>query len=164
MASRAAKGKMPTWATGKAVSGSLPRSLRGFTLLELLLVVAIVAVVSVGASLALRDSARSRLDTEAQRLAALLEAARAQSRASGAVVQWRVTLHGFGFVGLPDGQLQPWQDPGTRAELKNAPLLLGPDPIVPRQSVRLWQDGQEGRSLWVATDGVRPFAVVTSAP
>ncbi len=154
---------MRIWATGKP--GPVQR---GVTLLELLLVVAIAAVVAAGASLALRDSSQSRLDREAQRLAAVLEAARAQARASGAVVHWRVEPSGFAFDGLGDKVAKDlpdqWQNPDTRAELRNDTLLLGPDPVLPPQSVRLWQADQRERSLWVASDGLRPFAVRADAP
>jgi general secretion pathway protein H len=154
---------MRTWATGKPSPVQ-----RGFTLLELLLVVAVAAVVATGASLALRDSSQSQLDKEAQRLAAVLEAARAQARASGAVVRWHVEASGFAFDGLDEKVAKDlpkqWQDPGTQAELRNNTLLLGPDPVLPPQSVRLWQADRSERSLWVASDGLRPFAVVTQAP
>jgi general secretion pathway protein H len=65
---------------------------RGFTLLELMVVVAIVALATAGVSLALRDSDATQLEREALRLSALLESARAQSRTSGvpaAVAQHR---------------------------------------------------------------------------
>ncbi len=140
---------------------------RGFTLLELLLVVAIVGVAAAGVTLALRDATQSQLDQEAQRLAALLESARAQSRASGVPVRWRATAQGFVLEGLPPAQDAPpppstWQTAGTQAQ--GEPLLLGPEPLLPPQAVRLWKQEQPGRSLWVATDGVRPFAVQSSAP
>ena len=132
---------------------------RGFTLLELLLVVAIIAVASAGVSFALRDSAQTQLEREAQRLAALLESARSRSLASGIPVRWRSTESGFVFEGLPDRAVpQGWLsadvtvDPATR-------LVLGPEPIIPAQSVQLASRSQSGRSLSIATDGVRPFGV-----
>jgi len=60
----------------------------GFTLIELMIVVALVAVAAGVVSLALRDPAATRLETEAQRLSALLESARAESRVSGLTVLW----------------------------------------------------------------------------
>lgn len=140
---------------------------RGFTLLELLLVVAIVGVAAAGVAFALRDAAQSQLDQEAQRLAALLESARAQSRASGRPVRWHSTAQGFVFEGLPPVKDAPalptrWQTAGTQAQSEN--VLLGPDPLLAPQAVRLWKQDRPERSLWVATDGVRPFAVRSSAP
>ena len=57
--------------------------------------------------LAMRDSAQTQLEREAQRLAALLESARAQSRASGVPVRWQPTEAGFRFDGLPPENLPP---------------------------------------------------------
>ena len=186
MAKRAVTAKMPTLAVGSDMvtrtgishpgcgstencdpcSGRLIYA-NGFTLLELLLVVAIVAMASVGVSLALRDSAQARLETEAQRLAAILESARAQSRASGVPVRWRVTGTGFSLEGLaPDAQAalpQTWIEPGVSASSAQ-PLLLGPEPLIPPQSVRLWLTEQPQKSVRIATDGVRPFAVQTPSP
>ncbi|MFZ3220944.1 MAG: prepilin-type N-terminal cleavage/methylation domain-containing protein [Rhodoferax sp.] len=135
---------------------------QGFTLLELLIVVAIVAMASAGVSLALRDSAQSRLDTQAQRLAALLESARAQSRTLGVTVRWRATPNGFAWEGLPTTGPAPlptgWTEQGVSASSAQ-PLLLGPEPLIPPQSVRLWLTETPERSLQVGTDGVHPFTV-----
>lgn len=132
---------------------------RGFTLLELLLVVAIIAMATAGVSLALRDSAHSQLEMEAQRLAAVLDAARAQARATGVPVRWQATDNGYTL----DGRTTPWQYPGIAAEAPPQGLLLGPEPLMARTSVRLWRTDQSANSLWVATDGLRPFGIV-SAP
>src|SRR3954466_4220446 len=78
---------------------------RGFTLLELLVVVAIIAIAAAGVSFALRDSQATQLDREAQRLAALLESARAQSRSSGVPVRWYPVAGGFRFDGVPPNTL-----------------------------------------------------------
>ena len=131
----------------------------GFTLLELLLVVAIIAVASAGVSFALRDSGQTQLEREALRLAALLESGRARSLTSGVPVRWRSTASGFVFDGLPAGTLpETWLAKDIAAQ--GAPsLLLGPEPIIGPQSVRLVSSSQPGRSVSVATDGVRPFSV-----
>jgi general secretion pathway protein H len=137
---------------------------RGFTLLELLVVVAIIAIASAGVAFALRDSEDTRVEREAQRLAALLEAARAQSRLSGVAVRWVPVEGGFRFEGLPDRALpQSWLDASTRAS-SAAPLVLGPDPIIGPQAVELSAAGRQGSGVRVATDGLRPFAVGKPAP
>ena len=141
---------------------------RGFTLLELMVVVAIVALATAGATLALRDSRATALEREGLRLAALLESARAQARTSGVPVVWRVLPQGFEFVGLPsrgpDTLAGPraWLDPSTLAAVTQPPgatsLVLGPEPLVPAQRVRLVQGD---RQLVLGTDGLAPFAVVS---
>ncbi len=68
---------------------------RGLTLLELLVVLAIIGVAMAGVSLSLRDSSQTQLEREAQRLVAVLEAARAQSRTSGVALVWQASPEGF---------------------------------------------------------------------
>lgn len=142
------------------------RRVRGFTLLELLVVVSIIAVGTVGVGLALRDSGQAALEAQAQALAALLESARAQSRASGVPVRWRVVAGGFAWDGLdnsaPDALPTTWKTPGIQADTR-APVLLGPEPLIPAQHVQLWREAQPQLRLRVATDGVRPFTV-SAAP
>jgi general secretion pathway protein H len=139
----------------------------GFTLLELLVVVALIAVATAGVSLSLRDNAESALARDAQRLASLLETARAQARASGVAAQWQPTPSGFEFRGLPRQTLpSQWLSDGTRASV-NAPLILGPEPMIGPQAVALSFVTSNAQSptarLWVATDGLRPFAVQNQA-
>lgn len=135
-----------------------PRN-RGFTLLELLVVVAIMALATAGVTLALRDNAQTALEREALRLAVLFESARAQSRASGVAVYWHATAEGFRFEGLPSEALPGrWLAEGTMA--RGSPSVqLGPEPIIGPQAVELFSVSQSDRTLRVATDGLRPFTV-----
>ncbi len=134
---------------------------KGLTLLELLVVVAIMAVATAGVGFVVRDAPEVQLERDAQRLALLLESARAQSRMSGNPVRWQLTETGFAFEGLPGTTLPTnWLSPDVRAATATG-LLLGPEPIIGAQAVRLVSLSQPGRSLTVATDGVRPFAVLS---
>src|SRR5512133_4074148 len=87
--------------TSAAGSPELPgrghRPASGFTLLELLVVLALVAFVSAGIGFAMRDGTRTQLEREALRLGALFESAKARSQVSGVPVHWRVTTEGFQF-------------------------------------------------------------------
>lgn len=166
---------MPTSAAGskQAASrhGCAPARRRGFTLLELLVVIAIIAIATAGVGLALRDSGQASLEREGDRLAALLESARAQARASGGVVRWRPTPQGpgaFAFDGLPPDALPTnWMSEGINAQPVTAEgqptlaLQLGPEPIIAAQQVLLTSSALPGRSLRLATDGLRPFAIVS---
>ncbi len=132
---------------------------RGFTLLELMVVVAIIAMASAGVGFAMRDSVQTGLEREAQRLAMLLESARAQSRSSGVAVRWRITENGFRFEGLPPSSLpHNWLSTDIAVHA-HAALLLGPEPLIGPQDVALSSVQQPNRVLHVVTDGLRPFKV-----
>jgi len=138
----------------------------GFTFIELLVVLAIIAIASATVSLAIRDPAATRLEHEAARLVALLESARAEARASGLVVQWRpngadAAAPGFRFIGLPGDQPTQWLEPAVVAQVEGLPLLtLGPEPLIGAQRVVL-QLGEQ--RLVIATDGLGAFAVADDA-
>lgn len=165
MAAPAARAVTPT-----SVRGSKRcRAASGFTLIELLVVVALIAITSATISLALRDPTELQLQREAQRLAALLETARAESRASGLAVRWvpkgANTGDDFHFVGLPRTIKLPsrWLgDPVAvtipTATAANPGLILGPEPVIPAQRLRLQLGNQ---SLELGTDGLAAFDVVT---
>ena len=133
----------------------------GFTLVELLVVMAIMAIGSAGVVFALRDSAATQLEREALRLSALLDSARAQSRATGQGVRWRPVEGGFRFEGLGAGTLPDrWLSGET--QVQGTPVLvLGPEPILPPQAVVLTSTLAPGRPMAVSTDGIRPFRVGT---
>jgi general secretion pathway protein H len=145
-----------------------PSRTRGFTLIELMVVVALIAIAAGLVSLSLRDSASLRLENEAARLASLLESARAESRASGMGVRWtplRVSDEDqFRFVGLPKSVNMPtrWLDAQTVAEVPGATsVVLGPEPLIGAQRIVLHLSGQR---LELGTDGLGPFAVITPEP
>ena len=137
---------------------------RGFTLLELLLVVSLVAFATAGVSLALPDPAATQLEREAQRLGALLEAGRAQARTTGVAVIWRADGQGF----VIDQVRRPWLTAGTQVRLTRlgqpaggTQLALGPEPLMAAHELALTLSN---RTLWLGTDGLRPFAVLAEPP
>jgi general secretion pathway protein H len=154
-------------------------AVRGFTLLELLVVLAIIAVSVATVSLALRDGSATALERDAVRLASLLEVARSESRVSGSAVRWLpgagdnapdntsnsepAKLVAFRFQGLPPGLQAPthWLDPRVVAEVVGRPaVVLGPEAILPPQRVLLRLEDQQ---IEVASDGLSPFAIASGA-
>ncbi len=140
---------------------------RGLTLLELLVVLAIIGLTLAGVALSLRDSNQTQLELEAQRLIAHLEAARAQSRTSGMPLVWRSTPSGYAIdTAQPVKQAPPehrWLIPGMQASPPATQVVLGPEPIIAPASITLMAPpttGTTARTRRIATDGLRPFEVV----
>ena len=140
----------------------------GFTLIELMVVVALIAIASAVVSIGLRNPAETQLDREGARLVALLDSARTEARASGLPASWeprseQVGVPAFCFVGLPVYVELPsrWLTSGVTAELPGAAaVVLGPEPLIGAQRIVLRLDD---RRLTLATDGLGPFAVVDEA-
>ena len=159
---------------------------RGLTLLELLVVLAIIGFAMAGVSLSLRDSSQTQLEREAQRLVAVLEAARAQSRTSGIALIWQATPEGFvirpALAAMPNNtntsapvqtaspiapRTETWLTVGTQAMVREAPanlVVLGPEPILtPARitlSVATANPAKPTPALSIGTDGLTPFQVV----
>ncbi|MDP3699764.1 MAG: prepilin-type N-terminal cleavage/methylation domain-containing protein [Hylemonella sp.] len=151
------------WAAGNKQGERLARRHRGLTLLELLVVVAIIAMATASVAMSMPDNTQVRLEREAQRLAALLESARSISRAHGVPVRWQATAQGFRFEGLPGSALPGhWLDADTAVNGPDA-LSLGPEPLIERQSVTLVSRREAALGWRVGTDGLRPFAVEPAA-
>jgi len=151
---------MPTSARGSETGAN--RRPRGFTLIELMVVVTLIAVASATVVLSIRDPAATRLDQEGARLVALLESARSEARAAGLSASWQPqtgasAAAGFEFVGLPNSNTLPtgWLSAGVTAEVSGArAVVLGPEPLIGAQQIVLHLDGQ---SLVLSTDGLGPF-------
>jgi general secretion pathway protein H len=149
------KARTPISAHGNEVTEVSARR-AGFTLIELMVVVALIAIASAVASLALRDPASTRLEHEGARLVALLESARSEARAAGLAASWEPRAaqegaEGFRFVGMPPSSELPtqWLVPGVTAEVLGArAVVLGPEPLIGAQRVVLHLESQ---SLMLAT-------------
>jgi general secretion pathway protein H len=136
----------------------------GFTLIELLVVVAVIAISAATISLALRDPAAAQLAREGERLAALFETARAESRATGLEVRWVPVQDAgddqFRFDGLPRQLALPrrWMGEPLAVELGGGArfIRLGPEPLIGAQRLQLSLGSQR---IELMTDGLSPFEV-----
>ena len=144
------------------------RRQRGFTLVELLIVLAIVALAVGLVTLSLPDGDEGRLEEEGARLSALLDMARAEARVVGVPVRWlprtadqaapAAGAPDFQFVGLPTTTAMPtrWLDPRTTASIQGSTsLVLGPEAILPAQRLVLRLGDKR---LELVSDGLGPFA------
>ncbi|HET9643382.1 MAG TPA: prepilin-type N-terminal cleavage/methylation domain-containing protein [Burkholderiaceae bacterium] len=147
------------------------RAARGFTLVELMVVMALIAIAVAVGSLALRDPAATRLEREAVRLSALLESARAEARSLGLPVRWQPLPldpqapqgDQFRFIGLPSSTQMPthWLGEGVVAQVIGATAVrLGPEATIGSQRIVLRLDQQ---SVVLSTDGIGPFVITGDA-
>lgn len=82
---------MPTSATGE------PAHRAGFTLIEILVVLAILGLAASMAFVQFRHGAQARLEEDAQRLAALLQHVREEALVGGRPLAWRSGAGGYAF-------------------------------------------------------------------
>lgn len=155
---------MPKEALLRPSQSFLPKTAwphRGFTLLELLVVLLIMALGSAGVVLSLRQSPEQVLEQEAQRLVYWLEVARQQSSTQSQRVVWQANGEGYVFLSngpsaLPKGTI-PWLNSSTMLLSARNTLELGPEPILSPQFIELGTKDQVGLHLKVGTQGVEPF-------
>ena len=85
--------------------------MRGFTLIELMVVICIAAVLVSVVAIAVVPGEAALAEKEARRLALLLEAAVAESRASGQSIAWAPERGGYAFWRRSeDGEWLPFPD------------------------------------------------------
>src|SRR5689334_15559631 len=70
---------------------------RGFTLIEILLVVAIIGVAAGVVTLSVRGAESRKLEEEGNRLAALFRMAASEARTGGRTLVWQADLSGYSF-------------------------------------------------------------------
>jgi general secretion pathway protein H len=132
---------MPTSAAGSSSRRRLAAACAGFTLLEILAAVFIMALLTSLAALALPGGNDELARTEAQRLAALFDTAREQAAALSMPVAWAAGPDGYeflrpsarGWVPLQQAPLSPrawgWLD------------VAGPGSVIPRAPASSWYAG-----------------------
>jgi len=77
---------------------------RGYTLIELLLVVALVGIAASVAAMSVRGDERYRLREEGDRLSALFRMAASEARISGRTLVWEADLSGYRFRAARDAE------------------------------------------------------------
>jgi general secretion pathway protein H len=137
---------------------------RGFTLVELLVVVALIAIVAGVAALALGGEESRKLREETERLAALFRIAAAEARASGRTLAWEADHAGYWFRAANDEQYELREELARRrawpfeVERIGTPrVLITREPL--REPVRI-EIGTRRRDLHLALDALGNLAAV----
>lgn len=128
---------------------------KGFTLIELMVVAALLSILAGAASVALQALPKP-VEKDAQRLAAVLDAQRAKSRSSGQSIFFQSEGNRFR---MHRGSAVTTERLSAGTTLEPARIKLGPEPVIDPQRVLL--SDESGNTRAVITDGVRPFYVET---
>ena len=120
-----------------------PRTSRGFTLLELVLVIVVLAILTSVVTITTRPDPRQALVRQAQRIGLLMGIAADEGRMRHAPVTWEADLHGYRFVmGTPEDPVpfpndellheRAWEPPLTRLAVVDlasgtSRMLVNPD-------------------------------------
>jgi prepilin-type N-terminal cleavage/methylation domain-containing protein len=143
MGSPVARALMPTLAAGNNYPALLAQ--RGWTLLELLVVLGILAMVLGMVVQSVPPSEQRRLQREAATLLAHLEAARATALTQGRPVWLVPTANGWELRHSPSGPTvlhrMVWEPPGPQLLIMSPPaadaLRIGPDPVMPLYELQM---------------------------
>ncbi len=117
----------------------------GFTLLELLVVVAIIGIVALTVSLSVGSREGRLVEEETTRLSALFRLAQDEARITGRTLVWEADLNGYRFRAadgepLADGgdallRARPWSFEVTQVDA--APIVFGREPLLTPATLRI---------------------------
>lgn len=139
---------------------------RGFTLLELLVTIAIIGLGTAVVALSLRGGESRRLQEEGARLGALFRIAQDEARISGRALVWEADLEGYRFRPLVrEPGAREWRDELLRARswpfavsrVDGARVVFGREPMLEPATVRI---ATAERELRLALDALGNLSLI----
>lgn len=139
---------------------------RGFTLLELLVTIAIIGLGTAAVALSLRGGESRRLQEEGARLGALFRIAQDEARISGRALVWEADLEGYRFRPLVrEPGAREWRDELLRARswpfavsrIDGARVVFGREPMLEPATVRI---ATAERELRLALDALGNLSLI----
>jgi general secretion pathway protein H len=137
----------------------------GFTLVELLVVLGIIALTISAVSLSIGDTRQQLLEKDVQQLQAQLEKARAIARTSEQTWYWQAVPGGYKISSTAAAASSPevrinWRLPQTQILPSEPIVILGPEPVIPPARLTLSLSDQPQIRISLQTDGASGFEVV----
>ena len=119
--------------------------MRGFTLIEILVVIAIVGVAAAAVAMSISTSDARSLQEETARLGALFRIAQNEARVSGRTLVWEADREGYRFRPLDAEAARDWNDEILRARrwpfpvraVEGGPILFGREPLLELAQLRI---------------------------
>lgn len=119
--------------------------MRGFTLIEILVVIAILGVAVGAVALSISTSDARLLQEETARLGALFRIAQNEARVSGRALVWEADRDGYRFRPLDSEAARDWDDEILRArrwpfavhEVEGGPIVFGREPLLEPAQLRI---------------------------
>jgi general secretion pathway protein H len=121
-----------------------PSGAAAFTLVEMLVVLAIIGIAAGVVSLSVQPSEQRLVVEEGERLAVLFRLAQDEARVSGRPVSWQADTQGYRFFAgdilrgnTPDDPLRPREWPFHVQRVEAPALVFGAEPLLPPAEIRI---------------------------